>query len=126
MSESEHSQRRFQRIPFSATANVHASKGELHPQCHVVDISLNGLLIDKPVGWIGAIGDEYYIDLLLNNAELVIKMQAEVAHIDNGTIGFHCSLIDLESISHLKRLVELNLGDEDLLHRELAALIHDA
>jgi len=30
--------------------------------------------------------------------------------------------IDLDSISHLRRLVELNLGDEALLERELAAL----
>ncbi|MEX1199198.1 MAG: PilZ domain-containing protein [Methylophaga sp.] len=125
MSESEHSQRRFQRIPFSAQAHVHADKGELHLNCHVVDVSLNGLLIEKPAGWLGVNGDQYQVDLLLNDAELVIKMQAEVAHIDNGSVGFHCELIDIDSITHLKRLVELNLGDEALLHRELAALLHD-
>lgn len=125
MSESEHPQRRFQRIPFVAVAHVHAVKGELHPNCKVVDVSLNGLLIGKPDGWRGVIGDLYQVDLLLNDAELVIKMQAEVAHIDNGSVGFHCELIDLDSITHLKRLVELNLGDEALLHRELAALLHD-
>ena len=91
----------------------------------MVDVSLNGLLINKPAGWQGEIGDDYQVDLLLNDAELVIKMQAEVAHIDNGSVGFHCELIDLDSITHLKRLVELNLGDEALLHRELAALLHD-
>ncbi len=125
MSESEQSQRRFQRIPFTAAAHVHAVKGELHPNCSVVDVSLNGLLIKKPIGWQGVTGDQYQVDLLLNDAELVIKMQAEVAHIDNGSVGFHCELIDLDSITHLKRLVELNLGDEALLHRELAALLHD-
>ena len=125
MSESEQSKRRFQRIAFNAVANVHAAKGELHPQCKVVDVSLNGLLIQKPAGWRGDIGDHYDVDLLLNDAELIIKMRAEVAHIDNGSIGFHCELIDIDSITHLKRLVELNLGDETLLHRELAALLHD-
>ena len=50
-------------------------------------------------------------------------MLASVAHIDDKTIGFTCENIDLESISHLKRLVELNLGDKALLHRELASLI---
>ncbi|MEZ1338698.1 cyclic di-GMP-binding protein MapZ, partial [Enterobacter hormaechei] len=32
-----------------------------------------------------------------------------------------------DSISHLRRLVELNLGDEELLERELALLVsaHD-
>jgi hypothetical protein len=26
-------------------------------------------------------------------------------------------------VEHLRRLVEVNLGDEDVLHRELAALV---
>ncbi len=37
---------------------------------------------------------------------------------------FRCEHIDIDSITHLKRLIELNLGDEALLHRELAHLIH--
>jgi hypothetical protein len=37
-------------------------------------------------------------------------------------LGFVCQYIDLDSISHLRRLVELNLGDGSLLERELAAL----
>ena len=32
------------------------------------------------------------------------------------------ALIELDSIVHLKRLVELNLGDESLLERELTEL----
>ena len=41
---------------------------------------------------------------------------------DGELIGFVCRHIDVDSISHLRRLVELNLGDEALLERELAAL----
>ena len=37
-------------------------------------------------------------------------------------VGMVCRHIDVDSISHLRRLVELNLGDEALLERELAAL----
>jgi len=115
--------RNFSRIPFHAQAHIHAEKGELHLNCGVLDVSLNGILISKPDGWRGHLTDKYQIDLLLENAQLVIKMSAAVAHIDDGAIGFTCKNIDLESISHLKRLVELNLGDETLLHRELASLI---
>lgn len=115
--------RNFSRIPFIAIAHVHAEKGEMHLSCKVLDVSLNGLLIAKPDGWRGQIKDKYLIDLLLENAQLVIKMSAAVAHIDDQSIGFICEHIDLDSISHLKRLVELNLGDEALLHRELASLI---
>lgn len=115
--------RSFSRIPFHAQAHIHADKGEWHLNCEVLDVSLNGILIVKPDGWRGQLNDQFQIDLLLENAQLVIKMSAAVAHIDIGSIGFICKNIDLESISHLKRLVELNLGDEALLHRELASLI---
>jgi hypothetical protein len=52
-----------------------------------------------------------------------IKMQVRLTHEDNGQLGFVCQHIDLDSISHLRRLIELNLGDEEELHRELAALL---
>ncbi len=122
--QSDDERRRFSRIPFEATAHINSHKGELHLNCHVIDISLNGLLITTPEGWLGQMNDIYIIDLLLDHAQLVIKMEASVAHIADDTIGFNCTHIDLDSITHLKRLVELNLGDEDLLHRELSALIH--
>jgi hypothetical protein len=37
-------------------------------------------------------------------------------------VGLHCRHIDIESLAHLRRLIELNLGDPALLERELAAL----
>lgn len=116
--------RRFSRIPFPATAHIKAYTGDLHLNCDVIDISLKGILISIPDSWQGAMHDKYKIDLLLENAELVINMYASVAHLDNNSVGFLCEHIDLDSISHLKRLVELNLGDEKLLHRELSALIN--
>jgi len=116
--------RRFSRIPFEANAHINSQKGELHLNCHVIDVSLNGILIAKPSNWLGQMNDQYNIDLLLENAQLVIKMEVKVAHLADDSIGFICTHIDLDSITHLKRLVELNLGDEGLLSRELSALIH--
>jgi len=116
--------RRFSRIPFEANAHINSHKGEIHLNCHVIDISLNGILVAKPDTWLGKMAEKYTVDLLLENAQLVIKMDVEVAHLDEQSVGFICKHIDLDSITHLKRLVELNLGDEGLLSRELSALIH--
>ena len=55
--------------------------------------------------------------------EAVIRMEGEIAHRDGTQVGMRCTGIDLDSIAHLRRLVELNLGDEELLHRELSALV---
>lgn len=49
-------------------------------------------------------------------------MDGTVVHCEDGHLGFRCDHIDLDSISHLKRLVELNLSDEALLERELSEL----
>jgi hypothetical protein len=38
-------------------------------------------------------------------------------------VGVQCGSIDLESITHLRRLVEMNLGGGSLLERELKALL---
>ncbi|MDO8827159.1 PilZ domain-containing protein [Methylophaga sp.] len=115
--------RYFSRIPFAADAHVIAAHGDVYLNCRVIDVSLNGLLIARPENWSGNLTDVFNVDLLLDGAQIVIKMQAEVAHMDTQSIGFHCQLIDLDSITHLKRLVELNLADEGLLHRELSALL---
>lgn len=124
MSQYEH-QRQFSRIPFKAEAHLIAQKGEMHMNCQVMDISLNGLLVLHPIGWLGVIGDRYQVDLLLDGAKVVIKMQTAVAHIDPQRVGLHCESIDVESLGHLKRLVELNLGSQTILHRELATLLQD-
>lgn len=116
--------RRFSRIPFQVQAHLKTTREKPHLNCDVIDVSLNGLLIKKPEQWSSQMNDNYQIDLLFENGQLIIQMDAIVAHIDQQSIGFTCEHIDLDSITHLKRLVELNLGDEDLLHRELSALIH--
>jgi hypothetical protein len=40
----------------------------------------------------------------------------------DGQLSLSCTEIDLDSITHLRRLLELNLGDPDLIERELSDL----
>tara|TARA_R110002111_G_scaffold40203_7_gene75368 strand:+ start:733 stop:1110 length:378 start_codon:yes stop_codon:yes gene_type:complete len=117
-------QRQFSRIPFDATAQIHDLAGQYHAKCTVIDLSLKGILITKPKGWQGHLTEQLSIALMLSQTPIIIKMTASVAHIDADRIGLLCEHIDLESLSHLKRLIELNLGDDALLHRELSALLH--
>jgi len=115
--------RRFNRIPFDAKAHINTDDGDLFLNCQVWDISLKGLLIEKPGQWQTKMHQACHVDLLLEEGEIIIHMIAMVAHIAEDSIGFECEQIDLDSITHLKRLVELNLGDDAILHRELSALI---
>ncbi len=123
MNDPTHSRRRFQRIPFSATVTL--TYGDDRWQGELIDLSLNGLLLSRPDDW-SEHGDDdrhYRIEIDLGNRDLNIVMQdTTIAHMDEHRIGLTCHRIDIDSIASLKRLIELNLGDPELVHRELASL----
>ena len=52
----------------------------------------------------------------------VMAVSAEVAHIESHCVGLLCRSIDLDSVTHLRRLIELQLGAPSLLERDLAEL----
>ena len=112
-------QRRFTRVPFDAKA-VLDKDGREWP-CDLIDLSLKGALIHKPTMWSGQAGEDYQLTLMLNE-DVSIRMDVSVAHVEDDHVGLYCKDIDLDSITHLRRLVELNLGDAGLLERELMAL----
>ena len=122
MSNSSNEKRRFSRVDFNTNTTI--SSDSHHWQSHLVDISLKGALIDLPEGWSGKIGDEFKVAVILKEDEVSIDMTTSVAHIQDNRIGFRCEHIDFSSITHLRRLMELNLGDAELVNRELSMLDH--
>ncbi|MFW9269779.1 PilZ domain-containing protein [Pseudomonas sp. NR3] len=112
--------RRFVRIEFHAKTEL--SQGPFIWPVKLLDLSLKGLLIEKPQPWLGDPEAPFMADIHLSS-EAEVKMEVRLAHDDHGHLGFVCEHIDLDSIAHLRRLVELNLADHDELERELAALI---
>ena len=118
--EAFHNQRRFSRIEFDS--DVHLVNAEGSWKSHLVDISLKGMLLTLPKIWPGSVGDRYLAELFLGDRETVIRMEVIVKHINNNNAGFCFEYIDLDSISHLRRLVELNVGDTTILNRELSDL----
>ena len=113
-------QRLFTRIPFDNPVRIISADGVW--TSHLVDISLKGVLVAEPTDWSAAPGQNFVVELNLQNSNVAIRMEVTVAHRENGRIGFHCEHIDLDSITHLRRLVELNLGSTEILSRELSAL----
>ncbi|MEM9533255.1 MAG: PilZ domain-containing protein [Pseudomonadota bacterium] len=111
--------RRFHRI--NLDAQVHLYSGSQAWRSELIDISLKGALLKRPDEWSGKPGDFYRIEIRLEGG-VVISMSVGVAHISEDRIGFICQRIDMDSFVHLKRLVELNLGDATLLTRELSGL----
>ena len=112
--------RRFTRIHFEAAATLRLD-GAAHA-VEFIDISLHGALLRVPASLDMAIRTPCVIELKLDQENARIRMEGHVAHVESGAVGVACEHIDLDSITHLRRLVELNLGDEELLQRELLAL----
>lgn len=111
--------RRFHRIFYNADVTL-TSDSDTKP-CKLVDISLKGCLLRFEAPWDSPLDQIYTVNLQLSDDEN-INMQLSVAHVVGDDVGFKCDHIDIDSISQLRRLVELNLGDSTLLERDLLAL----
>ena len=120
MTDSPEDRRRFKRIDFDAKTDL--KQGDKRWKVKLVDLSLKGLLIERPDPWTGDRAQPFEVDIILGN-DAHVQMDAEITHDNNRQLGFVCRHIGLESISPQRRLVELNLGDPQELERELAALI---
>lgn len=113
--------RQFSRIAFHAPAELVTGHGQ--SDVVVLDLSLKGALVRLPVGHRLAMGENCSLRVRLGELDASIRMQGTIAHVAGLYIGLASRNLDLDSATHLRRLVELNLADPALLERELSALV---
>ncbi len=113
--------RHFSRIQFSKPVSLSNANNKW--QCELIDISLHGALTSRPDDWHGKVDEIYQLDLILSDDSKIV-MEVKAVHIEQRSLGFSCNHISLDSVTHLRRLVELNLGNEKILERELNELLH--
>ncbi len=80
------------------------------------------MLIERPAGWDADLTQDFDAIIELNE-DARVQMQVELRHEEPDRLGFICLYIDLDSMSHLHRLVELNVADSTEMMRELRELI---
>jgi hypothetical protein len=114
-------ERRFTRIAFHRPAVLDLRV--LRAECELLDVSLKGALVEVGPGVRPSVGDACALVVRLDAGDAVIRMDGEVAHVNGQRVGVKADEMELESVEHLRRLVEVNLGDEEVLHRELGALV---
>ena len=119
MSE-QNERRRFKRINFDAPTEL--IQGERRWQVELIDISLKGLLIESPANW-DVDAEQPFAAVITLSPDAKVHMQVQLRHIEEAHLGFLCVAIDLPSMEHLRRLVELNLADRTELEREFDQLI---
>jgi hypothetical protein len=111
--------RHFHRIHFAGDAAL--SCEDKMWDCEIIDLSLKGCLLGFELPWEEDLAKLYTLTIQLSE-ETQIKMELSPMHVVGDKVGFKCEHIDLDSISELRRLVELNLGSSALLERDLLAL----
>ncbi len=113
--------RLFSRINFGADACISQGNGKI--PCHLVDISLNGVLIEAHSDLQIDPGQPCTLLICLSD-EATITMHLQLIHTSRKLLGFQCSTIDMESIGHLRRLIELNIPGAEASQRVLAELLN--
>lgn len=113
--------RRFSRIPFDAP--VRLQQDDWQTRAQLLDISMRGLLVLQPDNWNQADSSQPVQVIIELSSMEQIHMETQPVFVREGLLGLECRHLDLDSTSHLKRLIMLNLGN-DALERELAALHH--
>ena len=113
--------RHFWRAPFHSPARLVRTDGSVHVgQVH--DVSLKGALFEVDAGGDCRLDERCHLQVDLSE-DTPIRMQATVVHVEGRNVGLRCDEIDLDSITALRRVADLNAADPDLLEPDLGALV---
>lgn len=117
--------RKFSRINFQGECKLIFDKATEHHdfEATLLDISLNGALVSITPMVIDLEEESIKLDLHLTGSDVDLMLNGFVCHQNEKLLGIQFSTLDIDTISHLKRLVELNLGDEEVAYREFSELI---
>ena len=83
-------------------------------ETRLIDLSLSGALLAHPSGWTGKTGDCFRLSLPLAG-HCGLEVAAEVRQIKASRLGMAFVDLDDPGRNEIRRLVESNLGDTDLL-----------
>ena len=115
--------RYFKRINFHVEAAARIDDiiytGELY------DIALKGALIKMHKEHDPLSGKKCHVMLKLPNSIITLEFEAKIVHQKDTYLGFKFEGADVDSITHLRRLLVLNTGDEEGIDRELISWLND-
>ncbi len=109
--------RHYSRVPFDAEISIYTQ--ERSCPAHLLDISLKGALVEFHTGSPFSKGTTCHLKINLNGAELVLDIASKLVFCKEEQAGLEFQEIDLDCLTHLRRLLELNTGDSEKVKDEL-------
>ena len=115
----ESERRTYSRVPFNA--EVLMQSGHEEWSCNLIDISLKGMLVEPPTDMDIDITKPFAVALFLGE-DVSIHARVTIAHAENEHWGLKWLHIDIDGLTHLRRLLELNSEHPEMINRELSEL----
>lgn len=101
--------RYYSRISFVAEAEVFIDA--ICYNAKMLDLSLRGILLDIQSAEAVEVGLSYPIKIHLPSSDTILRFDAEVVHKHGSYAGFRFLSLDVESMTHLRKILDLNAGD---------------
>jgi len=116
---SETERRNYSRVPFNAEVLMQCGHEEWSG--NLIDISLKGMLVEPPSGLVFDEKKPFAVALFLGE-DVSIHARVTITHANNGYWGLEWKHIDIDGLTHLRRILELNMENPERLNREIAEL----
>jgi hypothetical protein len=113
--------RRFSRITFNVKCTL--TLGNEHLEVSLVDIALKGALIEVAQPVTAQLKTPCSLSIELDGLEAPLHFSADVMHVHENRIGVKFTATDIDSMIHLRSIVESNTADPEKVSRELSFLI---
>ena len=113
--------RHFKRIPFDHEASLNYS-GRIET-CQLLDISLKGALVEMDPKDHSQVGTNCLFKIQLSGSQVEIVTHAKLVFKKGLQGGLVFKDMGIDSLTHLRRLVELNTGDTDEVRKELFFIV---
>lgn len=109
--------RNFSRVKFQAHTKIEIDG---HPYgSDLIDISMKGALIAATTKLPLSLKDDALIKIFLPSSSISMNFSARLVHLKDDHYGFKFTSYDANSMTHLRRLLEFNLDDQEQVIKEL-------
>jgi c-di-GMP-binding flagellar brake protein YcgR len=115
--------RNFQRVPFATVAEIYCNEKKYSGE--LLDISLQGALIQGKKSIPLEDGKSYELLIQLVGSEVTMKFDVTLVHREEDRFGFRFIGEDTETMIHLRRLLELNIGSSEAIDKEISFWLKD-
>lgn len=115
--------RRFRRIPFAAEVTLNA--GQKVWSGKLLEVAMKGAMVGTKSILPLALGSQCSLSIYLPGTPIELHFEAALIHCEDNHYGFKFISEDLETLTHLRKLIELNTGDAEATRSELSILLKD-